>query len=202
MPVMDGYTATRYIRTLEDPYFLHLPIIALTASAMSDVKQKLLEIGMNDYVTKPFNPSELHNKITYYTRGAARRGDTPKPAPVQFPTIDLQALDEIAGDDHDFKQRLIAVYIETLQECRTEYQRTMTEGNETDLRALSHKMYPTLTILSAAGLLEEFERGKSLLRGLAPTPEIGASVRRVNDHCERLMRELESLPVRDQNLQD
>jgi PAS domain S-box-containing protein len=203
MPVMDGYTATRYIRTLEDAYFLHLPIIALTASAMSDVKPKLLEIGMNDYVTKPFNPSELHNKITYYTKGAAaRRGETPKRVPVQFSTVDLQAIDEIAGDDHDFKQRLIAVYIETLQECRAEYQRTMTERNEPDLRALSHKMYPTLTILSATGLLEEFEKGKALLRGDALTNEITASVSRMSDHCERLRKELESLPVRDQDLQE
>jgi CheY-like chemotaxis protein/two-component sensor histidine kinase len=203
MPVMDGYTATRYIRTLEDAYFLHLPIIALTASAMSDVKPKLLEIGMNDYVTKPFNPSELHNKITYYTKGAAaRRGETPKRVPVQFSTVDLQAIDEIAGDDHDFKQRLIAVYIETLQECRAEYQRTMTERNEPDLRALSHKMYPTLTILSATGLLEEFEKGKALLRGDALTNEISASVSRMSDHCERLRKELESLPVRDQDLQE
>jgi PAS domain S-box-containing protein len=203
MPVMDGYTATRYIRTLEEEYFQHLPIIALTASAMSDVKQKLLEIGMNDYVTKPFNPSELYNKITYYTKGAAaRRGESKWPAPVSFSTVDLQAIDEIAGDDHDFKQRLIAVYIETLQECRAEYQRTMTERNEPDLRALSHKMYPTLTILSATALLEEFEKGKDLLRGAAPAHEFTVSIRRMHEHCERLIRQLDSLPVRDQDLQE
>jgi PAS domain S-box-containing protein len=195
MPVMDGYTATRYIRTLEDEYFQHLPIIALTASAMSDVKQKLLEIGMNDYVTKPFNPSELHNKITYYTRGAiARHGETARPAPVQFSSIDLQALDEIAGDDLDFKQRLIAVYIETVQECQAEYGRCMTERNETDLRALSHKMYPTLTILAADALLAEFENGKSLLRCAAPAHECTASVRRMNGHCARLVGELVAVP--------
>ncbi len=194
MPVMDGYSATRYLRTLEDAYFRHLPIIALTASAMSDVKQKLLEIGMNDYVTKPFNPSELYNKITYYTKGAAaRRGEMPRPAPVSFSGVDFAAIDEIAGDDYDFRQRLIAVYIETLEECQTEYERTMTERNETDLRALSHKLYPTLTILSATALLEEFERGKSLIRGAAPAHELAASVQRMKGYCERLIGELENV---------
>jgi PAS domain S-box-containing protein len=202
MPVMDGYTATRYIRTLDDTYFQHLPIIALTASAMSDVKQKLLEIGMNDYVTKPFNPSELHNKITYYTKGAAAwREETPKPARVQFMTVDWQAIDEIAGDDYQFKQRLITVYIQTLHACQAEYHRTMTERNEPGMRALSHKMYPTLTILSATALLEEFEKGKALLRGAAPAYEVSVSIRRMTEQCERLMKELDSLPVRDQDLQ-
>jgi hypothetical protein len=63
-------------------------------------------------------------------------------------------------------------------------------------------MYPTLTILSATGLLEEFEKGKALLRGDALTNEISASVSRMSDHCERLRKELESLPVRDQDLQE
>jgi hypothetical protein len=149
---------------------------------------------MNDYMTKPFNPSELYNKITYYTKGAtARRAAMPMPAPVPFTAVDFGAIDEIAGDDYDFKQRLIAVYIETLEECQAEYERTVTERNETDLRALSHKLYPTLTILSATALLEEFERGKSLIRCAAPAHELAASVQRMKGHCERLTGELESV---------
>jgi hypothetical protein len=62
-------------------------------------------------------------------------------------------------------------------------------------------LYPTLTILSAKGLLEEFEKGKALLRGAAPAHEMNVSIRRMREHCERLMRELESLLVRDQDLQ-
>lgn len=196
MPVMDGYTATRYIRTLEDEYFHKLPIIALTASAMSDVKQKLLEIGMNDYVTKPFNPSELHNKITYYTKGAhGRNPESLRPPHIRFNSIDLHAIGEIAGDDHDFKQRLICVYIQTLQECKTSYEQALSEGSEASLRALSHKMYPTLRILSATHLLDEFEKGKALLNGNLNEEAITASIRRMNVHCQTLMEELENLPV-------
>ena len=59
MPVMDGYEATIAIR-LKDK---KTPIIALTANAFSDIKQKVLEVGMNDYITKPFDPDDLYKKI-------------------------------------------------------------------------------------------------------------------------------------------
>ncbi len=59
MPVMDGYEATTAIR-LKDK---KTPIIALTANAFSDIKLKVMEVGMNDYITKPFDPDDLYKKI-------------------------------------------------------------------------------------------------------------------------------------------
>ncbi len=196
MPVMDGYTATRNIRTLKETCFQRLPIIALTASAMSDVKQKLLDIGMNDYVTKPFIPSELYNKIVYYTRGV---GAEPEPAPglpkARPGTIDLQAISEMAGDDILFRQRLIDVCIQTLQECKAVYQRALTAGDEQMLKALSHKMQPTLKILSANHLLEEIEKGKKLLQEQVNADDVSASIRRMASLCRDIVEELVSHPV-------
>jgi signal transduction histidine kinase/CheY-like chemotaxis protein len=62
MPVMDGYTAAEKIREFD----LQIPIIALTASASSDVKDKVINSGMQDYVVKPFNPDELLIKLKKY----------------------------------------------------------------------------------------------------------------------------------------
>jgi signal transduction histidine kinase/ActR/RegA family two-component response regulator len=59
MPVMDGYEATRQIRQTHPG----LPIIALTASAMLEIQEQVYKVGMNDFVTKPFNPKELYQKI-------------------------------------------------------------------------------------------------------------------------------------------
>ncbi len=64
MPVMDGYTATQKIRELKPAKYKKLPIIALSASAISDFRTKAFKVGMNEFVTKPFNPSELHNAIS------------------------------------------------------------------------------------------------------------------------------------------
>jgi PAS domain S-box-containing protein len=66
MPVMDGYEATRAIRILKGKKYQALPIIALTASAVGDVKAEVLKSGMNDYISKPFNPETLFNKINFY----------------------------------------------------------------------------------------------------------------------------------------
>ena len=66
MPVMDGYEACRLIRAMPEPRFKEIPIIALTASAMAEIKGKVIGAGMNDYVTKPFNPAELYSQIRKY----------------------------------------------------------------------------------------------------------------------------------------
>ncbi len=69
MPEMDGYEATRKIRNLsdDDPYFRNIPILALSASAMAEIQEKAMEYEMNDFVSKPFRPEELQEKIARYT---------------------------------------------------------------------------------------------------------------------------------------
>jgi len=62
MPIMDGYQATKLIRRFDEK----TPIIALTASALLKVRQEVIAAGMNDYVTKPFDPGELKRKIAHY----------------------------------------------------------------------------------------------------------------------------------------
>jgi PAS domain S-box-containing protein len=63
MPVMDGYEASKRIREMNDEYFKTIPIIALTASAMLGMKDKVVHSGMTDFVSKPFSPDELYSKI-------------------------------------------------------------------------------------------------------------------------------------------
>jgi PAS domain S-box-containing protein len=63
MPEMDGFEATRIIRNMEDPHLAKIPIVALTASALLEVQKDVLDAGMNDYITKPFNPQDLYKKI-------------------------------------------------------------------------------------------------------------------------------------------
>ena len=63
MPVMDGLEATRAIREREKQSYLHIPIIALTAHAMKGDRERCLEAGMDDYISKPINYSELMEAI-------------------------------------------------------------------------------------------------------------------------------------------
>ena len=60
MPVMDGFEAVRRIRKSGNT---ELPIVAMTADAMSGVEEKVLQVGMNDYVTKPIRPDRLFSVL-------------------------------------------------------------------------------------------------------------------------------------------
>jgi PAS domain S-box-containing protein len=66
MPEMDGYTTTRRIREMPEPY-ASLPIIALTADAMKGDREKCIEAGMNNYISKPFKMEEIEEVLKQYT---------------------------------------------------------------------------------------------------------------------------------------
>ncbi|KAI9453494.1 PAS/PAC sensor hybrid histidine kinase [Russula earlei] len=68
MPEMDGYQTTKAIRSLPEEKYKTLPIIALTASANIDIKDRVYVVGMNDYISKPFNPNDLYRKIATYSK--------------------------------------------------------------------------------------------------------------------------------------
>ena len=63
MPVMNGFDASKEIRKMTDPAKSGIPIIALTASALFDIREQVTAAGMNDYVAKPFKPDDLMEKI-------------------------------------------------------------------------------------------------------------------------------------------
>jgi CheY-like chemotaxis protein len=68
MPLMDGHEATQYIRnSLPEPK-CNIPIIGMTAHAMSSEKEIAMKNGMNEYLTKPFNPNDLKQKIFFFIK--------------------------------------------------------------------------------------------------------------------------------------
>jgi two-component system, cell cycle response regulator DivK len=64
LPRMDGWTATRHIKA--DPQTQNIPVIALTAHAMVGDRERALEAGCDDYVSKPINLRELANKLAQF----------------------------------------------------------------------------------------------------------------------------------------
>ncbi len=65
MPIMDGIEATKLIRQMDSPK-KETPIIAMTAHALKNEKSNCLKVGMDDYISKPFDPEELYAKIAFY----------------------------------------------------------------------------------------------------------------------------------------
>ena len=69
MPEMDGFTATENIREIEQKSGKHIPIVAMTAFAMKGDKEKCLAVGMDYYISKPINPTELYEVVEKYING-------------------------------------------------------------------------------------------------------------------------------------
>jgi len=63
MPIMDGYTATQVIRSLENKELANIPIIAMTANAFEEDKRKALEVGMNAHIAKPIEVNRLFDEL-------------------------------------------------------------------------------------------------------------------------------------------
>ena len=74
MPEMDGIETTRCIRQMEGDYFKTVPIIALTANAMSDARKMFLESGMDDFIAKPIEIAEMHRVLKKYVQSKAPAG--------------------------------------------------------------------------------------------------------------------------------
>jgi len=68
MPEMDGLEASRKIRALDNPY-CDTPIIALTANAMASDRKKCLDAGMDDFISKPFDPEDLITMLHQWAKG-------------------------------------------------------------------------------------------------------------------------------------
>lgn len=63
MPVMDGVETTRRLRQMEGGYYSTVPIIALTANALEDVRDEFIKAGMSDYLAKPVEPMEIYKCV-------------------------------------------------------------------------------------------------------------------------------------------
>lgn len=102
MPEMNGYETTRVIR---EELQSSVPIIALSAHFLFKEKEKCLDIGMNDYLSKPFRKAELFEKIAYWL------SHTPiQPEPVNG-NFSLDLLREASGGDSDFEKIMLELFL-------------------------------------------------------------------------------------------
>jgi signal transduction histidine kinase/CheY-like chemotaxis protein len=66
MPLMDGFETTEHIRKAGSEVSRHVPVVAMTSSTSINARNKARASGMNDFITKPFNPNELYKMLEKY----------------------------------------------------------------------------------------------------------------------------------------
>lgn len=105
MPLMNGLQATQMIRKVEKKMKSHLPIIAMTAYAMKEDRQRCLNAGMDDYISKPIRAAELYDKIArlLVEKSSVRKTVKKKIKTVQKenrkPTVDIKISTDPVLDD-------------------------------------------------------------------------------------------------------
>ncbi len=140
MPVMDGLAATREIRRQETEGH-RTPIIALTASAMTDELERCIAAGMDGLLTKPLEPVRLAETLDRHGLG----GDASMLPPVPLtrpgaPAIDLSRLRVIVGDDAEFIEELCRTFLVSSGRIVEELRRALGAGDRALLGTLAHKL--------------------------------------------------------------
>ena len=158
MPRMDGYEATQAIRQLGGKY-KKLPIIALTADVVSDVKERAAEAGMNDYLSKPFNPSVLYRKISSNLN-----------LPTTFPSVpeesDILSLSDIVAkydNDAGFVAKLLESLRRSFKSLPQQVENFVEGKNVGELRRMIHKLIPTIRMVKNYELQEQLDELKRVL---------------------------------------
>jgi CheY-like chemotaxis protein len=157
MPVMDGYEATREIRKLGKKY-KKLPIIALTADVVSDVRQKVNESGMNDYLSKPFKPEQLNSTIAKNLNIKFQHNPSEEDNVMTL----CQILDEYS-DDTQFVTTLLESLKSSFDKLSQQIRETARERDIYSLRRIMHKLQPSVKMLEDQKLYPKLESLKHIL---------------------------------------
>lgn len=190
MPVMDGYEATRRIR--RELKLEKLPIIAMTAHAMSGDREQCLSAGMNEHVSKPIELAALTRALSQYLNAERHSEATPKPK-VELPA--LQHFDVASGLARvNQNERL---YKKLLLRFRQDFQTFPTalkEAAHHDPRELGHLLHTLKGVagnLGATSLYKLCEVSESHLEQ-ETDPELGLDL--VIENLSAALLELEQLP--------
>jgi two-component system sensor histidine kinase/response regulator len=125
MPQMDGHEATIALR--KDPRFNSLPVIAMTAHALAEIREQCLAEGMQDYVTKPIDPDKLYSTLARWLGHAMpARATSPQREAVALPG--LSGIDSVLGLRHVAGNT--ALYLQLLERFRTAQRNAVQEIRE------------------------------------------------------------------------
>ena len=214
MPEMDGYAATREIRS--DADLDDLPIIAMTADAMSGVREQVLDVGMNDYVTKPIEPALLWDVLVAWIRPGRRqlpdsysvrlektRADRERPAPDSasghissdtIPGIDKQAaLSRLGGNETLFAE-LLGKFVRDFATATQEITISLKSGKYEDAKRIAHTVKGVAGNIAAGELAEVAAELDSVLTkvvaGEAASETTTSSVRKFSVALDALVEGL------------
>jgi two-component system, sensor histidine kinase and response regulator len=193
MPVMDGFEAIRAIRTKEQREGGHLPIVALTAHAMQGDRERCLEAGADDYVTKPIRTADLFAAIERVTKngGSGQSSSSSRPNGGSKALDVTAALEHVEGD-RELLEELVHLFVEGSPASLQDIQQALGERDAHRLERLAHTMKGSSASLGAnrvseAALVLEMRARSGALENA------GELIDSLKAELDRVLPELESL---------
>ena len=197
MPEMDGLEATREIRAWEraSGRTTPLPIVALTANALSGDRELCIAAGMNDYVSKPISRNALGDAITRQLGDRDEQSDehvttepmplmglvehSPETQPAAFDPLVLAALPMVAdGSREGYGNELLDLYVHEARRALDGIDRAAETGDAKTLLRVVHTLKSSSASVGALALAMVSEQHETLLRaGKSPTPDWLAAMR-------------------------
>ncbi len=170
-----------------------LPIVALTADVSGDVAHKVLEAGMNAYLTKPFVEEELYTTITQLTTQAIPQmnqtfeTEHKKENRVlqQAKPINLEQVILLAAGDKLFLWEVIVACHSSLDELQTDFAIIMLTRNREALRFVKHKLKTSISMFELYQIQTILEQSVSILQQSSTTDEdLHKLVARLEKECQ------------------
>ena len=141
MPVMDGYEATKIIREQEQSTGEHIPIIAMTANAMSGDRELCLSAGMDAYLSKPIQAAELQSLLEGWIQkiilDANKKTDDPQ---VFRQVVDIDRLIDVFGNDKHVIRNILDIFNESMVDTMLKLTKAVKESNYVQIKQLGHQI--------------------------------------------------------------
>ncbi|RBL90731.1 response regulator [Chitinophaga flava] len=146
MPEMDGYTTVTKIRK---ELHSNIPVIAMTAYAMEGEREKCLQMGMNDYISKPIDENMLYRMVQVYTGKSAAREVTPPPVyngeNGHTHLLNMQYIRELSKGDKAFEKSMLEQFVTQLPEDLSMLKNAIMINDPVSIRATAHNLKTTVS---------------------------------------------------------
>ena len=168
MPVMDGVEATNLIRKDEQNLNHNTPIIAMTAAALLEEKNKALQAGMNDYITKPFSPNILLDKIYYLMNKEFRKPQHTmleiETKSTSTPTFDLEYLYNFSNGDQKFVGDMVQTFLKEIPVALDLLQTGIIEKDWKIVHNTAHRLKPNFMMLGMKQQQQQSETIEQMIK--------------------------------------
>ncbi len=163
MPVMDGLETTRRMRT---DMKINTPVIALTANTSAEVRKSMEEVGINDYLLKPYRESLLLRKIQKVLgiHAPAVPATVSEVAPTKSKLYDTTKLEAFTVKNPDFLKRMLQLFIEETSAGFRDLKAAAGQKDLTKVGDLAHRMKPSIDQLMITGLYEGIKQIEQLAK--------------------------------------